>query len=104
MPIVKLGKKVVFGFVACIGLLLGGYVLVDKFFVSYSRPGDFAKDTLQREEKEVTKPVILYGMVVNNLHIVEDFVRQNQVFADLFRGYYVGPQIQQQVLAFKRGA
>ncbi|MBX2913774.1 MAG: peptidoglycan DD-metalloendopeptidase family protein [Cyclobacteriaceae bacterium] len=39
----------------------------------------------------------MHGMVVNNLHVVEDEVKKNQRFTDLLGEYYVSPAIKQQL-------
>jgi murein DD-endopeptidase MepM/ murein hydrolase activator NlpD len=99
---VKIWKKVAVGCVVGLGLMATGYVLVDQLSLSYTHPPDFAKDSLQREEIEVTQPVLMYGMVVNDLHVVEDVVKRNQRFSDLLQGYYVRPDIQQQLSLLPR--
>ena len=72
------------------------YFLIDQLSFSYSHPADFAKDSVQRQEIEIEKPVVLYGMVVNDLHVVVDVVKRNQNFTDLLDGYYVPPRVQHQ--------
>ncbi|MBN8576228.1 MAG: peptidoglycan DD-metalloendopeptidase family protein [Cytophagales bacterium] len=54
-------------------------------------------DSVQHTEREIILPVLMHGMVVNDLHVVEDEVKKNQRFADLFAGYFVAPQIKQQL-------
>ena len=78
-------------------LLLAGYWSMDYLSQTYHRAGDFAKDSVTRQEREIVKPVVLYGMAVNNLHVVEDVVKRNQRFTDLLQGYHVSPTIQQQL-------
>lgn len=82
--------------------LAAGYFILDRLSLLYSRPADFAVDTLRREEKEIQKPVLLYGMEVNDLHVVRDVVKRNQRFTDLLQGYYVPFQIQQQLSLIPR--
>lgn len=95
-------KKVIVGLGAIIVFVTAGYFLIDQLSLSYSHPADFAKDSVQREEKEISKPVILYGMVVNDLHVVEDIVKRNQRFTDLLDGYYVPPRVQQELSLLPR--
>lgn len=83
-------------------LIATGYFLLDRLTLTYLRPGDFAKDSLQRQEMEISKPVLLFGMMVNDLHIVEDVVKRNQRFSDLLQGYHVPPHIQRQLSLLPR--
>lgn len=48
-------------------------------------------------EAEIIEPTLLYGMVVDSLHIAEDVVKRNQRFTDLFAANYVSPEIYQQL-------
>ena len=78
-------------------VLLFFFFLLDSNTSLLSRSGDYQPaDTLIRIEKEVQKPIVLYGMVVNELHISEDYVKRNQRFADLLSGHFVSSPIQQQ--------
>ena len=54
-------------------------------------------DTVARTEREIIKPVVLFGMMVNDLHVVEDVVKRNQRFTDLMSGYYVSQPVLQQL-------
>jgi len=65
----------------------------------FSQQGDYAveSDSSHHVEREIVLPVFLHGMVVNNLHIVEDEVKRNQRFTDLLSGYYVSPTVMQQL-------
>ncbi|HMI64540.1 MAG TPA: peptidoglycan DD-metalloendopeptidase family protein [Cyclobacteriaceae bacterium] len=84
-------------------LTLAGFLIVSFFVLDngtslFSRQGDYASaDTVKRVETEVQKPILMFGMVVNDLHVAEDQVRRNQRFADLLEGHYVAPAIQQQL-------
>ncbi|NOT75158.1 MAG: peptidoglycan DD-metalloendopeptidase family protein [Cyclobacteriaceae bacterium] len=57
---------------------------------------------IQEEKPEEPQPVVLYGMVVNDLQITEDVVKRNQRFSDLFQGYYVPAHVQQQLSLLSR--
>jgi murein DD-endopeptidase MepM/ murein hydrolase activator NlpD len=93
-------------------LLVGGslvilvlcFTLINSYTSIFSRPADYAMpaDSTTRLEIEVVKPIVLYGMVVNNLHITEDHVRRNQRFADLFDGHSISPKVQQQLNLLSR--
>lgn len=86
-------------------LLLGAAALVaviaipviDRATLSYFREGDFQQDTVVRKEVDVEKPVVLYGMTVNHLHVAEDHVRRDQRFVDLLKGYFVRPELYRQL-------
>jgi murein DD-endopeptidase MepM/ murein hydrolase activator NlpD len=54
-------------------------------------------DSAHHYEREVILPQIMHGMVVNNLHVVEDEVKRNQRFTDLLAGYYVSPEVRRQL-------
>ena len=95
-------KKYIAGFLAVIVLVTVIYFLIDQLSFFYSHPGDFAKDSVQREEIEINRPVILYGIVVNDLHVVVDVVKRNQRFTDLLEGYYVPSHVQQQLSLLPR--
>lgn len=77
-------------------------VWINKNTSLFSSPGDFAADSNQRVELEVKKPIVLYGMVVNDLHVTEDYVKKNQRLADLFEGHYIGSKVWQQLNTLPR--
>jgi murein DD-endopeptidase MepM/ murein hydrolase activator NlpD len=89
--------KVLLGIVVALLGVMAAFWLLDPLSATYSRQGDFASDTVRREEREVHKPIVLYGMVVNELRVVEDVVKRNQRFTDLLQGYYVHPNVQRQL-------
>ncbi len=90
-------KKVLIGLAALIGILGISYPVIERVSLSYYSEGDFQQDTVKRREKEIEKPIILYGMMVNHLHVVEDIVHRDQRFVDLLDGYYVSPKARQQL-------
>lgn len=90
-------KKIFLGVTAGIILFLSGVLLVDRISLSYLAEGDFAVDSVSSQEMEIEKPIMLYGMMINNQHVIEDVVRRNKRFADLLEGYYVPPRIMQQL-------
>lgn len=60
----------------------------------FSIQGDYAKpDSVRRVEREVIKPIVLFGMVVNDLHITEDVVKKNQRFTDLLDKHFIHPDV-----------
>lgn len=56
-----------------------------------------AESNIERAERNIIVPTILYGMVVDSMHITEDVVKRNQRFTDLISGYTVSPSIYQQL-------
>lgn len=84
------------------GALLIGTFLVEKVSRAYFNVGDFAADSVMRNEVEIEKPILLYGMTVNHFHVVEDVVRRNQRFVDLLAGYHLTPLHRQQLLNIPR--
>ncbi len=72
------------------------------FFVNLGEPlaeagYEEAESNSERSERNIIVPTILYGMVVDSLHITEDVVKRNQRFTDLISGYTVSPSIYQQL-------
>lgn len=60
--------------------------------------GDYAEpDSVKRIEREVIKPIVLYGMVVNNLHVTEDIVKKNQRFTELMGEHFVDANVLRQL-------
>lgn len=96
------GKKFILPILIALAIALLGYPVIDRVSLAYFSEGDFQADTVQRKEKEIEKPVLLYGMVVNHLHVTEDHVRRDQRFVDLLNGYRVSPDTYQQLLRVPR--
>lgn len=91
--------------IASLVLLVGAvaFVLLDSNTSLFSRGGDFANsDTVYHLMPEKVEPVFLHGLVVNNLHIVEDEIKKDQRFAELFSGYHVSPKVVQQLNVLPR--
>lgn len=96
------GKKLILPILIALAIGLLAYPVIDRVSLAYFSEGDFQADTVQRTEKEIEKPVLLYGMVVNHLHVTEDRVRRDQRFVDLLRGYRVPQAVYQQLLQVPR--
>ena len=79
------------------GVVFLSFFLLDNGMSLFTRQGDYAIDSVKRVEIEVKKPIVLYGMVVDDLHVTEDQVRKNQRFADLLDGHFVAPTVMQQL-------
>ncbi len=79
----------------------GGLLLlvpaIDQITLSYVSEGDYEQDTVARKEQEVEQPVMIFGMMVNHLHVAEDHVRRDQRFVDLLKGYFVSPEVHRQL-------
>jgi murein DD-endopeptidase MepM/ murein hydrolase activator NlpD len=90
---------------SCAGVffLAGSFIVLNNFTSLFSSPGDFASEIdSTRVEIEIIKPQLLYGMVVNDLHIVEDHVKKNQLLVDLFQGNYVPDKILRELNSLPR--
>ncbi len=85
------------GLFVLIGVLAISEPVIERISLSYYGEGDFQQDTVRRAEKEIEEPQLLYGMMVNHLHVVEDVVRRDQRFVDLLVGYHVSPRLLQQL-------
>jgi murein DD-endopeptidase MepM/ murein hydrolase activator NlpD len=99
---VTLWKKFVVGLAGLLVILTIGYFILDRVLLSYSHEGDFARDSSKREDIEIVKPVVLYGMEINNLEVIVDFIKRNQRFTDLFEGHYVSENVQRQLSTLPR--
>ncbi len=87
--------------IAVVLLIVAGitFFWIDSRTSIFSQEGDYVieSDSSHHVEREIVLPVFLHGMVVNNLHVVEDEVKRNQRFTDLLSGYYVSPSVLQQL-------
>jgi len=94
---IKRSKKFLLVIVAFAGIMVVSYPVIERISLTYFRDGDFQPDTVRRTEIDIEKPIELYGMTVNHLHVVEDMVRRNQRFVDLLKGYAVSRKALQQL-------
>jgi murein DD-endopeptidase MepM/ murein hydrolase activator NlpD len=94
---VKLWKKTVVGCVAGSALLACAYFLLNPNRGQLSPEGKGISKPIKGIEVEIEQPVFLAGMQVNDFHVVEDVVKRNQRFSDLFKGYFVPETIQKQL-------
>jgi murein DD-endopeptidase MepM/ murein hydrolase activator NlpD len=87
--------------IAVVLLIVAGiaFFWIDSKTSVFSQEGDYVveSDSSHHVEREIVLPVFLHGILVNNLHVVEDEVKRNQRFTDLLSGYYVSPSVQQQL-------
>jgi murein DD-endopeptidase MepM/ murein hydrolase activator NlpD len=90
-------KKISIAILA-IGLVVVSFFLLDNYTVLFTKSGDYAVEAdSARIELEVVKPIVLYGIVVNDLHVIEDHVKRNQRFFELFDSVHVLPQVKRQL-------
>ncbi|MEK6780988.1 MAG: peptidoglycan DD-metalloendopeptidase family protein [Bacteroidota bacterium] len=93
----KFAKRFVYG---CAGILVlvAGLFFLNNHTSLFSLQGDFesAPDST-RVEIEIKKPRLFYGMVVNDLHVIEDQVKKNQLLVDLFQSNYVPDKILREI-------
>ena len=95
-------KKII-ATVGIISALIAALVLLNNNTSLFSRQGDYAKpDSVRRIEREVVKPIVLYGMVINDLHVTEDVVKRNQRFTELIGEHFVASAIHQQLNLLSR--
>ncbi len=89
----KLAKSIIFSLTGIL-FLVANFFILNRYTSLFARDGDFAVvvDTT-RVEIEIKKPQLLFGMVVNDLHVIEDQVKNNQLLIDLFQGNYVPDKI-----------
>ncbi len=91
-------RKILFGAVVLM-IVTVCFFWIDSRSSLFSRAGEYEteSDSSHHVEHEIIKPEFLDGMVVNNLHVVEDEVKRNQRFTDLLTGYYVSSSVMQQL-------
>jgi murein DD-endopeptidase MepM/ murein hydrolase activator NlpD len=95
-------KKILIASVG-IGLIIATFSLLDSNTSLFTQPADYANEAdSSRVEIEIKQPVVLYGMVINELSVVEDHVKRNQRFFDLFETVHVQPRIFQQLNTLSR--
>ena len=86
-----------------IAILLTAFYFLDTYTSIFTTPGEYAVETdSARVEIEIKKSIVLYGMVVTDLHVIQDHVKRNQRFFDLFNAVYVSPKIIQQLNALTK--
>ena len=70
---------------------------MDSNLFAWATDFEKAEEQKVRVEVEIIEPTLLYGMIIDSLHITEDVVRRNQRFIDLLSNNYVSPEIYQQL-------
>jgi murein DD-endopeptidase MepM/ murein hydrolase activator NlpD len=85
--------------IALIALVLAILFLwIDSATSFFSKPADYAEEQDSVATiAPVHKPVILYGMEVTHLNVVEDVVKRNERFFELFKNSFVSPKVMQQL-------
>lgn len=85
-------------FILTVGVLVSS-VAVYLLFSSnlFISEGDYEPEITSPVEVDIVEPTLLYGMVVDSLHLTEGVVKRNQRFTDLLSEYYVSPEIYQQL-------
>lgn len=91
--------KVIWGVPLLLVIAGVSFFWIDSKTSFFSQQGNYVLeiDSSHHVEREIVLPVFLHGMVINNLHVVEDEVKRNQRFTDLLSGYTVPPTIMQQL-------
>lgn len=76
--------------------LAATYFLLDSNFFPFEADYEMQSE-MPVVETEIIEPTLLYGMVIDSLHMTEDVVKRNQRFTDLLSGNFVSPAIYQQL-------
>lgn len=58
---------------------------------------DYESENSTPVSVDIIEPTVMYGMVIDSLHLTEGVVKRNQRFTDLLSDYYVSPEIYQQL-------
>jgi murein DD-endopeptidase MepM/ murein hydrolase activator NlpD len=92
-----LSKKILISILG-IAIFIALFFLLDSYTNLFTKSADYAQEIdSTRIETKIKQPVVLYGMVINELSVVEDHVKRNQRFFDLFETVHVQPKIFQQL-------
>src|SRR5262245_43324391 len=93
----KLKKVLLFVSVACVAAV--SLFLLDITTNVFSHRADYEmeQDTVRQVELKFPEPEVFYGMIINGHHVVENEVKRNQRFTDLFKDYHVGDKIYRQL-------
>ena len=79
------------------------FFLLDSKTTLFTKEGDFEKEEISDcVEVQITKPILLYGMMVNNKLIIQDQVKRDQFFFDLFDNVQLSQAVQKQLHALPR--
>lgn len=98
----QVSNKIRFALLGVVALVIS-FFLLDYHTSLFTKTPDCFTDADSANVKiEIIKPVVVYGMVVNNLSVVEDEVKRNQRFFDLFEGAHIPAKIFQQLNALPR--
>ncbi len=84
-------------FMFLVASAIGTYFILDSNLFAWATDYEQAGDVVTKEEFEIMEPTLMYGMVVDSLHVTEDVVKRNQRFTDLLAGYYIAPEVYQQL-------
>lgn len=71
------------------------YLLFNSNF--FTTEGEYEANQNTAIEMDIIEPTLMYGMVVDSLHLTEGVVKRNQRFTDLLSDYYIAPKIYQQL-------
>jgi murein DD-endopeptidase MepM/ murein hydrolase activator NlpD len=79
------------------------FLWIDNSTSFFSKPADYAaeQDSVMVVAPTPT-PVVLYGMEVTHLNVIEDVVRRNERFFELFKNAFVSPKVMQQLHTLSR--
>lgn len=89
--------KGIFIIILLVASAVGAYFVLDSNLFRGTSYYEEQERPVPKEEFEIIEPTLMYGMIVDNLHVTEDVVKRNQRFTDLLADYYVSPAIYQQL-------
>ncbi|MCX8489901.1 MAG: hypothetical protein ORN54_02420, partial [Cyclobacteriaceae bacterium] len=79
-----MSKKILISILG-IAIFFALFFLLDSYTALFTKSADYAQEIdSTRLETKIKQPIVLYGMVINELSVVEDHVKRNQRFFDLF--------------------
>ncbi len=95
-------QKKIYITLSAASLLAVSFFLLYNYSTLFTLPGDYEMEVDSSLFVKIERPVFKYGMLVSGMEVKENYVRRNQLFADLLKGSFVSPIVQQQLTALPR--
>ena len=83
-------------------LLTISVVFINRYYLPSLVQAEVAFDSLQQYTVNIKSPNVLYGMVVDNLTVIEDKIKRNERLGDILEAYNVPANIIHQVSQLSR--
>ncbi len=97
----SLRKKILY--LGAVAVMLGfSFFLLITYTSFFSRPADYEAGVDSSRLVKTDKPVVKYGMLINGLKVKEDYVKQNQRFAELVEGCFISSEVWRQLNVLPR--